>query len=136
MIFHRARDKIIIKEYSYSQHLCCDCSTIEGESELAATVVSHTQWYPNTVAITNPILLLYTSAVMQDLTVEQPSPTEQISTQPPIQRLSSNIFNQQPTIYRTTAHHALHHLCLVSEHTILYFTAYVSLPQPWVAFPS
>ena len=52
-MLHRARDKEIIKEYSYNQCLCCDCSTMGGESELLATVVSHTQWYPNTVAINN-----------------------------------------------------------------------------------
>ena len=38
------------------------------------------------------------------------------------------VFNQE--IHSTTAQHALHHLCLVTEHTILYFSANVSLPQP------
>ena len=37
MIVHRARDQKLIKRYSYSQHLCYDCSTIEGESELSTS---------------------------------------------------------------------------------------------------
>ena len=47
--------------------------------------------------------------------------TEQISAQPPVQRLPNIISSHQlKKPYRTTAHHALHCLCLVSESTFIF----------------
>ena len=61
---------------------------------------------------------------------------ERISAQPPIWSLPSINSSLQPRNPQKNAHHALHHLCLVSEPTILYLSANVSLPQPYIAFPS
>ena len=119
---------------------CCDCSTIEGESELSTTVAR----YPTSPFAQVPtskqtshiftlianILYLYTGAVMRDLTVEQHSTwnglaLNHLHREYPV---LSPVINQET--HRKNAQHALHHLCLVSEPTILYFSANVSSLQP------
>ena len=117
-ILHRARDKEIIKEYSYSQCLCYDWSTIERESELSTTKAGYT-YYTFTL-----VPWCKTSQWNSTLhRMDQCSTTHTEATQWHFQ-----VINQ--SIYRTTAHHALHHFCLVSEPTILYFCTNVSSPQP------
>ena len=66
-----------------------------------------------------PIPALYTSAIRQDLTVEQHFTWNGSALNHPIQRLPSKVSSHQPEY--TTTHHALHHSCLVSEPTILYY---------------
>ena len=52
--------------------------------------------------------------------------TERISAQPPVRDYPALTIVINQEIYRTTAQHALHHLCLVSEPTILYIFSLMS----------
>ena len=68
--------------------------------------------------------------MMRDLTVEQHSTQNGLALNCPYgdyPALTPVIIQE---IHRTTAQHALHCLCLVSEPTIFYFSINVSLPQP------
>ena len=68
--------------------------------------------------------------MMQDLAVEQHSTQNRL--------MLNCLYGDYPALtpvinqetHRKNAQHTLHHLCLVSEPTILYFSANVSLLQP------
>ena len=112
-----------MRGYNYSQHLCYSCSTIEGESELS-THYSRAQ--PQLATCTplhwcnnNHLVPLHWCCDVRPCSGTALY-TEWISTQPPIQKLPSVISSHQlEKPYRTTAHHALHCLCLVSESTFI-----------------
>ena len=98
-ILHRARDQRIIKRYNYSQCLCYDCSTIEGESELYTAVVPF-KWHKTLVPLTKvsepkhiaPLHWCHDVRPCSGTTLDM----EQISSQPPIQRLPSRVSSHQP----------------------------------------
>ena len=84
----------MIKEYNYSQHLCCDCSTIEGESELSITVDHNNNpyiplqgWSPHSA----PLDWCCDARPCSGTALYE----EWTSAEPPIQRLPSNISSHQ-----------------------------------------
>ena len=77
MVYIKELGKTVNKELQLESHPC-DCSTIEGESELSTSrnkgVIQWYLGYCNKSILYQPTyLLLYTGAMMQDLTVDQHS---------------------------------------------------------------
>ena len=76
-------------------------------------------------------MYLYTGAMTQALAVEQHSPQNGSVLNHPYRDWPAMFQAIDQKEHRTSAHHALHHSCLVSESTILYYyNAQVSSLQP------
>ena len=125
----------MIKRYNYNQNLCYDCSTIEGESELSTIITHYTGALPKNLYIS----VLYSPFFVPLHWCHDVRPCSGTALHTEWIQCSTNPYKDCPVefqairqkVNRTTKHHALHHSCLVSESTILYYyNAHVTSPQP------